>query len=176
MEEVIKKYASESYSSVTEMVLPNDTNTLNNMMGGRIMHLMDIGGAIAAQRHCNEIVVTASVDSIGFKKAIQLGNVITINAQVTRAFNTSMEVYIEVFNENIPKKEKSKSHEAFYTFVGVDEKGKPVPVPELVPETEREQKLFKSALQRRELRLLLDGRLKPEDASSIKSLFDGKNK
>lgn len=170
-----KKFASESYSSVTEMVLPNDTNVLNNMMGGRIMHLMDIAGAIAAQRHSNKTVVTASVDNISFKKPIYLGNVITINAQVTRAFNTSMEVYIEVFTENIPKKEKVKSHQAFYTFVGIDEKGSPVIVPDLVPETDQEKIFYTGAKQRRDLRLLLDGRIKPEDASSIKSLFDGKN-
>ena len=172
---MVSKKAKESYSSVTEMVLPNDTNVLNNMMGGRIMHLMDIAGAIAAQRHSNRTVVTASVDNISFKRPIYLGNVITINAQVTRAFSTSMEVYIEVITENIPEKIKNKSHEAFYTFVGVNDQGKPVKIPELIPETERELELFKSAQQRRDLRLLLDGRIKPEDASSIKSLFDGKD-
>ncbi len=170
-----KRKASVSYSSVTEMVLPNDTNVLNNMMGGRIMHLMDIAGAIAAQRHSSQTVVTASVDNISFKKPINLGNVITINAQVTRAFSTSMEVFIEVITENIPKNEKTKSHEAFYTFVGVDEKGKPVRIPELIPETDQEKKLYKGAQQRRDLRLLLDGRIKLENADSIKSLFDGKD-
>ena len=170
-----KKFASESYSSVTEMVLPNDTNVLNNMMGGRIMHLMDIAGAIAAQRHSNETVVTASVDNISFKKPIYLGNVITINAQVTRAFSTSMEVFIEVITENIPKGEKAKSHEAFYTFVAVNEEGQPIRIAELVPETDKEKEFYMGAQQRRDLRLLLGGRIKPEDATSIKSLFDGEN-
>src|SRR4051812_47090498 len=96
------KLASESLVTMTELILPNDTNTLNNMMGGRMMHLMDIVSAISAQRHSNRIVVTASVDNVSFASPIKLGNVITLNAKVTRAFNSSMEVHIEVWAEDIP--------------------------------------------------------------------------
>jgi acyl-CoA hydrolase len=156
---------------MTELVLPNDTNTLNNLMGGRMMHLMDIVSAISAQRHSNRIVVTASVDNVSFAKPIKLGNVVTLKAQVTRAFNSSMEVHIEVWTEDIPSNEKAKSNEAFFTFVAVDQLGNPIDVPELIPETEREIELFKSALRRRQLRLVLAGRMKPEEATELKSIF-----
>ena len=127
---------------MTEMVLPNDTNTLNNLMGGRLMHWMDIIAGVSAQRHSNYVVVTASVDNISFSKPIKLGNIVTLNAVVTRAFSTSMEIFIEVFAEDIPKKTKFKSHEAFLTFVALNENGKPVAVPELVPETVRRKKII----------------------------------
>lgn len=166
-----KKFARESLSTMTELVLPNDTNTLNNMMGGRMMHIMDIVAAIAAQRHSNRIVVTASVDNVSFSKPIQLGNVVTLSAKVTRSFNSSMEVHIEVFAEDIPSQKKFKSNEAFFTFVAVDQSGRPIDVPEVVPETEEEKKLFDGALRRRQLRLILAGRMKPEDATELKSIF-----
>jgi acyl-CoA hydrolase len=165
------KNPKDSLATMTELVLPNDTNTLNNLMGGRMMHLMDIVSAISAQRHSNRIVVTASVDNVSFAKPIKLGNVITLKAQVTRAFNSSMEVHIEVWAEDIPSNEKVKSNEAFFTFVAVDQLGNPIDVPELVPETEYEIELFKSALRRRQLRLVLAGRMKPEDATELKSIF-----
>src|SRR5258706_12365972 len=98
-----KKFPSESFTSMTELVLPNDTNTLNNLMGGRLLHWMDIVAAITAQKHSNSIVVTASVDGVSFKESIRLGDVVTLEAYVTRAFNTSMEIYIEVYAHNIPK-------------------------------------------------------------------------
>lgn len=147
------KKASESNSTMTEMVMPNDTNNLHNLLGGRLMHFMDIVAAISAQRHCNNIVVTASVDNVSFKRSIPLGDVVTLNAQVTRAFKTSMEVKVTVFGENIPNNEKYASNDAFLTFVAVDDSGKPVIVPELIPETEEEIALFESALVRRESRL-----------------------
>jgi acyl-CoA hydrolase len=165
------KNPKDSIATMTELVLPNDTNTLNNLMGGRMMHLMDIVSAISAQRHSNRIVVTASVDNVSFSKPIKLGNVITLKAQVTRAFNSSMEVHIEVWTEDIPSSEKVKSNEAFFTFVAVDQLGNPIDVPELIPETEREIELFESALRRRQLRLVLAGRMKPEDANELKSIF-----
>ena len=105
-----KKNCSESHVTMTELVLPNDTNGLNNLMGGRLMHWMDIAAAIAAQRHSNRIVVTASVDNISFSEPIQIGNTVTLKAFVTRAFSTSMEVYIEVTAENIPANKKVKSN------------------------------------------------------------------
>ncbi|VXD10447.1 acyl-CoA thioesterase [Marinoscillum sp. 108] len=166
-----KKHCRESFVTMTEMVLPNDTNTLNNLMGGRLMHWMDIVSAIAAQRHSNRIVVTASVDNISFSKAIQLGNVVTLNAFVTRAFNSSMEVYIEVTAEDVPSGRKIETNKAFFTFVAVDQMGKPIDVPEIEPETADEQELYEGALRRRQLRLVLGKRMKPEDANELKSIF-----
>ena len=157
---------------MTELVLPNDTNTLNNLMGGRLMHWMDIVSALAAQKHSNNIVVTASVDNISFGLPIALGDVVTLKAHVTRAFNSSMEVYIEGFAENIPSGKMVESHKAFFTFVAVDQNGKPVDVPELIPETEKEKELYAGALRRRQLRLILAKRMKPQDATELKSLFD----
>ncbi len=166
------KFAKESVVTMTELVLPNDTNTLNNMMGGRMMHLMDIVSAISAQKHCNRVVVTASVDNVSFSHPIRLGNVVTLNAKVSRAFNSSMEVHIEVWAEDIPNNTKLKSNEAFFTFVAVDQLGNPIDVPELIPETEEEKEFYNGALRRRQLRLLLAGRMKPEDASELKSIFN----
>ncbi|MBX9851743.1 MAG: acyl-CoA thioesterase [Cytophagaceae bacterium] len=167
-----KKFPKDSLVIMTELVLPNDTNTLNNLMGGRMMHLMDIVSAISAQKHSNRIVVTASVDSVSFKEPIRLGNVITLNAKVTRAFNSSMEVHIEVWAEDIPSNKKIKSNEAFFTFVAVDQLGNPIDVPEVEPETEREKELYDSALRRRQLRLVLAGRMKPQEASELRSIFN----
>ncbi len=166
------KFARESFVTMTEFVLPNDTNTLNNLMGGRLMHWMDIASAISAQKHSNRIVVTASVDNVSFKKPIQLGNVVTLNAQVTRAFNSSMEVAIEVWAEDIPSGKRIESHRAFFTFVAVDQLGRPIDVPELVPETDEEKELFEGALRRRQLRLVLAKRMAPEDAKELKSIFN----
>jgi len=157
---------------MTELILPNDTNTLNNLMGGRLMHWMDIVSAIAAQKHSNNIVVTASVDNISFRHPIQLGNVVTLTARVTRAFNSSMEVRIDVEAEDVPNSKKIHSNSAYFTFVAVDSKGAPVIVPELVPETEDEKIQFEGALRRRQLRLILSGRMKPHEANELKSLFD----
>lgn len=165
------KTCHDSFVTMTEMVLPNDTNTLNNLMGGRLMHWMDIVSAIAAQRHSNRIVVTASVDNISFSKPIQLGNVVTLTAFVTRAFSSSMEVYIEVSAEDIPSSAKIETHKAFFTFVAVDQTGRPIDVPEVKPETEFEQELYDGALRRRQLRLVLGKRMKPEDAKELKSIF-----
>jgi acyl-CoA hydrolase len=170
-----KKVPSESIVSMTELVLPNDTNTLNNLMGGRLMHWMDIVSAISAQKHSNNVVVTASVDNISFHSPIQLGNVVTLTAKVTRAFNSSMEVRIDVQAEDVPSGRKIESNSAFFTFVAVDPKGMPVAVPEVAPETKEEKALFDGALRRRQLRLILAGRMKPEDANELKSIFDIKN-
>jgi acyl-CoA hydrolase len=167
-----QKTAKESHVTMTELVLPNDTNTLNNLMGGRMMHLMDIVSAISAQRHSNNTVVTASVDTISFKEPIKLGNVITLSAKVTRAFKSSMEVHIEVWAEDIPNQKKIKSNEAFFTFVAVDPNNCPVDVPEVIPETDREKELFDSALRRRQLRLVLAGKMKPHEANELKSIFN----
>lgn len=167
-----KKAASLSQVIMTEMVLPNDTNTLNNLMGGKLMHWMDIVAAIAAQKHSNRIVVTASADSISFKHPIALGNVVTLKAFVTRAFNSSMEVYIEVFAEDIPANKKITTHRAFFTFVAVDQNGRPIEVSEVEPATPEEVELYEGALRRRQLRLILSKKMDPNDASELKAIFD----
>ncbi|GAA4427425.1 acyl-CoA thioesterase [Pontibacter saemangeumensis] len=166
------KKVQDSYVIMTELVLPNDTNTLHNLMGGRMMHWMDIVSAISAQKHSNRIVVTASVDNVSFKESIRLGNVVTLEAKVTRAFNSSMEVHIVVYAEDIPSGRKVMSNQAFFTFVAVDQLGNPIDVPEAVPETEEEVKLYDGALRRRQLRLVLAGRMKPSEAKELKSIFE----
>ncbi len=166
-----KKFVKESFVTMTELVLPNDTNTLNKLMGGRLMHWMDIAAAISSQKHSNRIVVTASVDNISFDKPHVLGNVVTIIAQVSRAFNSSMEVYLKVYGEDIPANTKVQTHSAFFTFVAVDQLGRPIDVPEAVPETDEEKELYEGALRRRQLRLVLAKRMKPGDATELKSLF-----
>lgn len=165
------KKPGESLIVMTELVLPNDTNTFGNLMGGRLMYWMDIASALSATRHCNNPVVTASVDNISFTSPIRLGNVVHIEAKVTRAFNTSMEVHMNVWCEDLIKKNKYKSNEAYYTFVSLDQEGQSKKVPTLVPETEEEKLLFDSALRRRQLRLILGGKMKPDDALELKALF-----
>ena len=167
-----QKKVRESFTTMTELVLPNDTNTLNNLMGGRMMHWLDIVSAIAAQKHSNRIVVTASVDNVSFKNSIKLGSVVTLEAQVTRAFNSSLEVHVNVWAEDIPSGTRVRSNEAFLTFVAVDQSGNPIDVPEAIPETEEEVKLYDGALRRRQLRLVLAGRMKPHEAQELRSIFN----
>lgn len=165
------KKADESVIIMTELVLPNDTNLFGNLMGGRLMYWMDIAAALSAQKHCNSPVVTASVDNISFENPIKLGNVVHIEAKVTRAFNSSMEIHMNVWGEDIIQQYKYKSNEAYYTFVALDPNRKPRPVPQLIAETEDEKKLFDGALRRRQLRLILGGKMKPNDAVELKALF-----
>lgn len=167
------KLPKDSHTIMNELVLPNDTNTLNNLMGGRLLHWMDIAAAISAQKHCNRIVVTASVDNVSFKNPIKLGDVITIEAKVSRAFTTSVEVRLDVWAENIPSGSKVKSNEAYYTFVALDQNGRTIPVPELIPVTAEDNILYEGALRRRQLRLILGGKMKPNDATELKALFFG---
>ncbi len=168
---MIKKSPKDTYNIMSELVLPNDTNTLGNLMGGRLMHWMDIAAAIAAQKHCNCPVVTASVDNVSFNNPIKLGNVLTIEAKLTRSFNTSMEVYLKVWGEDLWAQYKYLTNEAYLTFVALDPHGKPRKVPELVPETEEEIKMYEGALRRRQIRLILGGKMKPEDAGELRALF-----
>ena len=165
------KSPKESHTIMNELVLPNDTNMLNNLMGGRLLHLMDIAAAISAQKHCNHIAVTVSVDNVSFKHSVKLGDVITIEARVTRAFSTSVEIRLNVWAENIPSGTRIKSNEAYYTFVALDKEGNKVQVPELIPETAEEIILFDGALRRRQLRLILGGKMKPSEATELKALF-----
>nr|WP_256012585.1 acyl-CoA thioesterase [Pedobacter xinjiangensis] len=165
------KTAEQSLTIMNELVLPNDTNALNNLMGGRLLHWMDIAASISAQKHCNRIAATASVDNVSFKQPIKLGDVVTIKAKVSRTFHSSLEVRLVVWTENISTGAKAKSNEAFYTFVSLDENGKVMRIPELIPETEEEMQLFDGALRRRQLRLILAGKMKPDDATELKALF-----
>jgi len=165
------KKPGESVITMTELVLPNDTNLLGNLRGGRLLHWMDIASAISAGKHANGVVVTVGVDNVSFEHPIKLGDVVTIQAKITRVFSTSMEVYIEVWSENFVEKDKIKSNEAYYTFVAIDSNGRPIQVSELVLETEEEKKVYEAALRRRELRLVLAGKMKPENAKELKSLF-----
>lgn len=165
------KHPKDSLAIITEFVLPNDTNTLGNLMGGRLLHWMDIAAAIAAHRHCGRIVVTASVNNVSFNQPIKLGEIVTMHAKISRAFNSSMEVFIDVWVENNATGEKKKCNEAIYTFVAVDQLGNPINVPELIPETEEEKKRFEGALRRKQLSLILAGKMKPKEASELKALF-----
>ena len=171
--EQITKTAQQSFVAMTELVLPNDTNTFGNLMGGRLMYWMDIAAALAAMKHCSTPVVTASVDNLYLHLPILLGNVVHIEAKVSRAFNTSMEVHINVWGENPLQQRKYKSNEAYFTFVALDPDGKSQEVPGVIPETDDEQRLFEGALRRRQVRLVLSGKMKPEDAGELKAFLSG---
>lgn len=168
------KTSRESLSISTHHVLPNDTNNLNNLFGGRLMEWMDIIGAIAAHRHCRRVVVTATVNHIAFHSAIPYGSIVTLEAKVSRSFNSSMEVFIDVWVEDPVSGERVRSNEAIYTFVAVDQNGAPLPVPPLVAETDEEKERYAGALRRRQLALILAGKMKPEEATELKALFMGK--
>jgi acyl-CoA hydrolase len=163
--------ASDSFIIMNELVLPNDTNTFGNLMGGRLMYWMDITASMAAARHCNFPCMTASVDNLSFKNAIKLGNVVHIEAKITRAFNTSMEIHLKVWGEDMLHQYRYESNEAYFTFVALDPTGKPRPVPPVITETEPEKLLYEGALRRRQLRLILGGKMKPDDANELKALF-----
>lgn len=159
---------------MTELVLPNDTNVFGNLMGGRLMYWMDIAAALAAQKHATAPVVTASVDNISFQAPILLGNTVYIEAKISRAFTTSMEVHLDVWGEDLKRQHKYKSNEAYYTFVALSSDGKPTAVPSVVPESDEERKLFEGAMRRRQLRLILGGKMNPNDAAELKALFTEK--
>ncbi|PSQ83742.1 MAG: acyl-CoA thioesterase [Bacteroidetes bacterium QH_2_63_10] len=162
------KPVSNSRCKMTEIVLPNDTNGLGNMMGGRLLHLMDKCAAISAQRHANRVCVTAAVDNVEFQSAIEEGEVVVIESHVNRAFRTSMEVELNVWAENPLQETKRKCNCAFYTYVALDEDGSTVPVPDVKPQTDREREQYEAAAKRRDIRLVLAGRKGLEDASSLK--------
>jgi acyl-CoA hydrolase len=165
------KKSTDSFTIMNELVLPNDTNVFGNLMGGRLMYWMDIAAGMAAGKHCNAPCMTASVDNLSFKNPIKLGNIVHIQAKVTRAFNTSMEIHLMVWGEDTLHQYKYESNEAYFTFVALDPNRKPRPVPQVIPETEEEIKLFDGALRRRQLRLILSGKMKPDDAAELKALF-----
>ncbi len=168
------KHPKDSITITTEHVLPNDTNHVGGLFGGRLMQWMDLCAAISAQRHCRRVVVTASVNNVSFEHQIKQGSVVTLEAKVSRAFSTSMEVFVIVTVEDSVTGAVRKSNEAIFTFVAIDQNGSPLPVPELIPETEEEKLRYAGALRRRQLSLLLAGRIKPSEATELKALFDPK--
>lgn len=166
------KVAEQSKTVLTDIVLPSETNHLNNLFGGELLARMDRAGSISAGRHSNCIVVTASVNHVAFNRAVPLGSVVTIEAKVSRAFKTSMEVYIDVWVEDRTSGKRVKANEAIYTFVAVNNTGKPIQIPELTPKTDLEKMRFEGALRRKQLSLLLAGKIKPSEANELKALFE----
>lgn len=166
------KTPKESLTVLTDMVLPGETNPLNNLFGGEILARMDRACSIAARRHSRRIVVTASVNHVAFTKAVPVGSVVTVEAKVSRAFKSSMEIYVDVWIEDRESGERARVNEGIYTFVAVDETGSPVPVPQVIPETKLEKERFDGALRRKQLSLILSGKLEPNKATELKALFN----
>ena len=165
------KTPSDSRTIMTDMVLPSETNPLNNLFGGELLARMDRAASIAARRHSRRITVTASVNHVAFNRSVPLGSVVTVDAAISRTFRTSMEVYIDVWMEDRFSGARTKANEAIYTFVAVDETGKPTAVPPLVPETPLEKERFDAALRRKQLSLVLAGKMNPSEATELKALF-----
>ncbi len=168
---VEEKNATVSFTIMNELVLPNDTNVFGNLMGGRLMYWMDIAAGIAAAKHCNAPSMTASVDNLSFKNPIKLGNTVHIEAKVTRAFNTSMEIHIKVWGEDHLHQYRYESNEAYFTFVALDPNNRPRLIPKVIATTDEEKRLYEGALRRRQIRLILGGKMKPEEAGELKALF-----
>ncbi len=152
------KTVPESKAEMLEVVLPNDANPLGNILGGKVMHLIDMAGAIAAQRHARSIVVTVSVDNLDFVHPIRVGQLIVLRAHVTRAFHTSMEVEVRVFLEDYLTGERQQTSSAFVTYVALDSEGQPTNVPPLIPRAAEEKRRYREALERRRHRLALAAR------------------
>jgi len=165
------KHPSESLTVLTDLVLPSETNPLNNLFGGELLARMDRAASIAARRHSRRIAVTASVNHVAFNRSIPLGSVVTVEAKVSRSFRSSMEIYIDVWTEDRESGTRTKANEAIYTFVAVDDTGRPVEVPLIVPETELEKERYDAALRRKQLSLVLAGKMKPQDATELKAIF-----
>lgn len=165
------KTAKETLSITTIIVLPNDTNTQGNLFGGQLLAWMDVISSVAAHRHCKRVVVTAAVNNVSFQKPIKHASIVTLEAKVSRAFSTSMEIIVDVFVEDQITGEREKCNEAIYTFVAVDQNGGPIHVPELIPETDEEKTRFEGALRRKQLSLILAGKLKASEATELKKLF-----
>ncbi len=166
------KFPEESKTIQTDFVLPADTNSLNNLFGGELLARMDKVASIAAIKHSEEIVVTASINNVAFGEPVPNGSILTLEAKVSRAFNSSMEVFIDVWKQNKTDKKKVKVNEAIYTFVAVNQRGKPVKVPLIIPRSELEQKRYDAALRRRQLSLVLAGKMDPSEATELKAIFD----
>lgn len=170
--------ASDTLTITTKVVLPNETNNMDNLFGGQLLAWMDVASSVSAYRLCHKTVTTASVNHVSFERPIPVGAIVTLESKVSRSFRSSMEIFIDVYMEN-PKGEKGvrvKCNEAIYTFVALDYDGKPARVPELIPETEEEIRRFNGALRRRQLSLILAGRMQPDEATELKALFSNKDK
>ena len=165
------KKAAETIAITTHIVLPNDTNTLGNLFGGQLLAWMDVIASVSAQRHCRRVVVTASVNNVSFREPILQSSIVTLEAKVSRAFSSSMEVFVDVYVEDPISGVRRKCNEAIYTFVAVDQLGGPINVPELIPETTEEIERYEGALRRKQLSLILAGKLKPSEATELKALF-----
>lgn len=165
------KPASDSLTILTDLVLPSETNPLNNLFGGELLARMDRAASIAARRHSRRITVTASVNHVAFNRAIPLGSVVTVEAKVSRSFKSSMEIFLDVWIEDRESGNRTKANEAIYTFVAVDDTGRPVEVPQVIPETDLEKERFEAALRRKQLSLVLAGKMKPQDATELRALF-----
>lgn len=168
---MLPKHPADSLTILTDLVLPSETNPLNNLFGGELLARMDRAASIAARRHCRRITVTASVNHVAFNRSIPLGSVVTIEAKVSRAFTSSMEIYLDVWIEDRESGLRTKANEAIYTFVAVDDSGRPVEVPPIQPETELEQQRFDAALRRKQLSLVLAGKMRADEATELKALF-----
>lgn len=166
------KPSSNSLAITTDVVLPSDTNALNGLFGGELLARVDRIGCIAAQRHSHQICVTVAVNNVTFNQVIPLGSMMTIEAKVTRAFTSSMEVIADVYLEDRYSGERTQVNEAIYTFVAVDKNGKPQRIPEIIPETDLEKQRYKNALRRRQLSLVVAGKMKPQDATELRELFE----
>ncbi|MGC4128155.1 MAG: acyl-CoA thioesterase [Bergeyella sp.] len=165
------KKASESLTIMTNIVLPNETNSLRNLFGGELLSRMDRAASISATRHCERRVVTASVNHVSFNHPIPEGGIVVLESKVSRAFNSSMEIYVDVWLDDPINQTKIHTNEGIYTFVAVDEFNKPVPIPPMLPETDEEKERFEAALRRKELSLILSGRMKPSESVELKKLF-----
>lgn len=168
---MVIKTPSDSLTILTDIVLPGETNPLGNLFGGELLARMDRACSIAAKRHSRCIVVTASVNHVAFNKAVPVGSVVTIEAKVSRAFNSSMEVYVDVWMEDRASQVRSRVNEGIYTFVAVDTHGKPITIPQIQPQTELEIKRYDGALRRKQLSLILSGKMTPSEATELKALF-----
>lgn len=168
---MLTRKASETLAITTKVVLPNDTNTLGNLFGGQLLAWMDVIASVSAHRHSRRVVVTANVNNVSFNSPINHASIVTLEAKVSRAFNSSMEVFVDVFVEDNVTGKRNKSNEAIYTFVAVDQNGGPIQVPELIPETAEEIDRYEGALRRKQLALILAGKMKPSEATELKALF-----
>lgn len=166
------KHPKDSLTVMTEIVMPNDTNNLNNLFGGQLLSWMDRCCAISAHRHCKRQVVTSTINNVSFKNPIPHGAIVTIEAKVSRAFTSSMEVIADVYIEDQRAEGgRVKANEGIFTFVAVDQLGNPINVPGVEPQTELEQERYAAALRRRQLALIIAGKMEPEEASELKALF-----
>ena len=166
------KNPKDSLTVMTQIVMPNDTNQMNNLFGGQLLSWMDRCCAISAHRHCKRQVVTSTINNVAFKNPIPHGAIVTIEAKVSRAFTSSMEVIADVFlEEQRPNGARIKANEGIFTFVAVDQLGNPINVPKIEPETALEKERFAAALRRRQLALIIAGKMEPEQATEPKALF-----